>query len=102
MNRIDKCYIYTKEFHCSVKTNNRGCYIFQFGDGELVDSEGDAFFVYCELDSDNKETVQLWYEYQVLTIYSSENPSAYSLLVLTQQDLDEILREFHQIIRLAN
>lgn len=101
MNKVDKCYIYTKEYSCFVEEDiAQECFIFQFGDGELFDKDGDSFFVYCEFDyQTQKEIIQLWYEDYVETIYLKE-PSQNSFIItkyLSKEDINEILREFHVI-----
>lgn len=100
MRQINKCYIFTKEYTCSVE-NNSDCFIFQFGDGELVDREGYSYFVYCEYDYQKlKEIIQLWYEDSVETIYLKE-PFEKDFIItdfLNKKEIDEILREFHRIL----
>lgn len=100
MSKINKCYMYTKEYSCSIEQDLiHHCFIFQFGDGELIDKDGDSYFIYYELDFITKEEViQLWYENEIVTIYSTKPESIVFKSYLTQEEISEIRREFHRIL----
>lgn len=100
--KIDKCYLFGKEFYCEVEYDEES-FSLQFGDGELFDKEGDSYYIYCYYDFFKEYIViQIVYEDFYDRVYYEEVGKEMEIkdTFLQKDTIFEIVREFKENLQI--
>ena len=84
-----------RKFKCNSYWNDDTSFALDIGDGELVDENGEPYFIHCEYNFDNGKwhyIFEIWFENDSCNIYDIPDPDRNEFLSETEiEELREII-----------